>query len=500
MIKGEEYHNFLNKKGGKYWNEYKGIWCSKKSSELLKNSKVKIYEFIKYNVECVKSDFEYKYWEKVCMFLSELYRMQYGGYKFDDGETVYWSAEKLKVFLGVDYIILLDRLIELNIVKVLKGKNRFSTEANCRYIILNKRITNVEGEPYIERNLISSVYERSILNYYKKCVNSRKRGFKYLEGVMDRVKFDINKNIDEVNTEIYDEKLVSIKNSIDSDYISGRKRNKLIKVIENEGKYKEEYLSDLGRYYCLVNNKLNSITDVRRYYYNINVDKFGYRISHFFSNMPKKYRRYLTIDDEEVIELDIVSSHPAFLSILMTKWFVTGDQVLVNSDTPYRFLDYLEMIYNKKNIKQKIDLYKFMSFKIYGFAGLRSVAKRNEMKSLFRGLLNGDPNIEKYKGRNRKELIVKLFGIEFYDFLIKLSKVDVEGIKNKKYRNLSALLQREESAFLNNVMSELLKLDIPYLPLYDSLIVKKSDRKLVLDAYSKVINDSGYNGIIAING
>ena len=76
--------------------------------------------------------------------------------------------------------------------------------------------------------------------------------------------------------------------------------------------------------------------------------------------------------------------------------------------------------------------------------------------------------------------------------------MDVEGIEAGKYRNLSALLQREESKFLNDVMAELMKEKVDFLPLYDSLIVKKSDQDRVKDAFNSVIAKNGYDGIIKV--
>ena len=76
--------------------------------------------------------------------------------------------------------------------------------------------------------------------------------------------------------------------------------------------------------------------------------------------------------------------------------------------------------------------------------------------------------------------------------------MDVEGIEKKKYRNLSALLQREESKFVNEVMALLMKDEVKFLPLYDCLIVKKSDEDRVKEAFNSIIAKNGYDGIVKV--
>ena len=95
--------------------------------------------------------------------------------------------------------------------------------------------------------------------------------------------------------------------------------------------------------------------------------------------MPKKYRKSLKIDGEEVVEIDIVSSQVAFLLILLKKWFETDSDRRLYSNTPFMMIEKLEMMYTKGS---RIDLYKYMALKLKGFKTIHNDDVRNEMKTV----------------------------------------------------------------------------------------------------------------------
>ena len=110
----------------------------------------------------------------------------------------------------------------------------------------------------------------------------------------------------------------------------------------------------------------------------------------------------------------------------------------------------------------------------------------------------GNPTT-KIGGRSKREICAKLFGYDFYDFLVKLSNGSLDWDINKRYKNLSALLQREEAAFLDEVMDDLRNTGVPFIPLYDSLIVKKTDEIYVREAFKRVISEKNLFGVITID-
>jgi hypothetical protein len=212
-----------------------------------------------------------------------------------------------------------------------------------------------------------------------------------------------------------------------------------------------------------------------------------------YSNAPKLYRRFLKIDGEAVVEIDIKSSQPSFLHALMVKWFDIDYPKRFMALPPNNFIDKMEMLARS----ERLDLYKYMSMKIKGLGKIGDSATRTEMKSLFYSIVLGNP-WHKIKGKNKKKLIDELFGIGFYDFLVDLANIDFGLGVNRKDKNLAALLQREESTFLHSIMEELIYNGIHFLPLYDSLIVKASDAQAVKAIFEATIADQMLTGIIRI--
>ena len=137
-----------------------------------------------------------------------------------------------------------------------------------------------------------------------------------------------------------------------------------------------------------------------------------------------------------------------------------------------------------------------MILKTKGIMHIRDKQYRVEMKTLFYQLIFGNP-INKIAGKSRRDLIIKIFGLDFYEFLEELSKGKL-GL-DKNYKNLSMLLQKEEAGFLNKVMLRLIDKELSFLPLYDSLIVKKSDADNVKSVFNDVIEELGLTGILKIN-
>ncbi len=518
LINNKHYKN----KG--YWNEIEGRFCANKSKrEILNESVLKIYEFKYYDFERIKKDFGSKIYEWVAMFLTVLYNEHFNGRKFSDWDNVYMSTEDLKLYLKDDYNKILDKLKDLEIISIDKQVNiKYFKRGFCKYIKLNEDFNNVEGKIYEERNIKQKKYEDRIMNFYLKTINEREGVEKYVEEVLDKCTFDLGDKLIDKNNELAESKYVKENDRLNNSFLSERDKKEIELKIGDKEKFEKEYLKHANDYYNGLMIKLNGIEWVRKYNYNIKVDVYGNRLSHIVSSMPKIYRKELKIDGEELVEIDIVSSQVAFLTILLNKLFDSGEEfesfmgssfgglsfdnlkkgVSENVNAPQLLIEKLEMMYSEDSLTEQmsseLDLYKFMGVKLKGLKAMGSDEIRTEMKGVFMGLLFGSTKFEKYKGKDRKEIIHEVFGPDFFELLQSIERLDVEGIEKKKYRNLSALLQREESKFLNEVMAELMKDEVKFLPLYDCLIVKKRDKERVEEAFNSVIAKNGYDGIIKV--
>jgi hypothetical protein len=493
VIEEERIHNVWYKGKG-YWSEFKGRYVKNRSKELLKESKLKIYDFKFYSIEQIKKDFEYKLWEKIGMFLTVIYEEHLKGYSISNWRRVYMEAEKLRMYLGKNYDVILDRLKELGVIDLEKKINKNNAYQYCRYVALKEGLKNVEGDLYVERNLISESYENSILISRK--IKVRRKGLElYIEKVLDKCSFDLGNNRDKIDRLIAEEKYKEELLMLESEYVTKTEKKKITLKLSNKVNYINNLIKIYRDKYDRTLFKLNSKINERREFYDIKVSAFGNRMGHFISYMPKLYRRHLKINGEKVVEVDIVSSQASFLTILLNKWLNSEIKLDGFGKNPWIAVDRLEMIYSKDS---RMDLYRYMTYKIHGFKAMFDKKMRGEMKTMFMKIFFDTLKNPEYGGKSKKELIEKIFGADFYELIEHLTTLDVEGIEVGKYRNLSALLQREESKFLNEVMAELMKDKVDFLPLYDCLIVKKSDQKRVKEAFNSIISINGYEGIIKV--
>jgi hypothetical protein len=205
--------------------------------------------------------------------------------------------------------------------------------------------------------------------------------------------------------------------------------------------------------------------------------------------VPREFRRQIKIDGEKVVEIDITASQPSFLCLLFEKGFAIESFKLI-----------LEKYKNEKFVKiakeYKMDIYKYMAVQLKGAEYKNDPVVRVNMKKVFFQLIFSDPN-SRYGYKKKKALCDKLFGPDFFPFLCKLSELDLGKDLSENYKNLSFLLQTLESKYLNCVMDEMG--DMPFLPMHDSLVVKKSDAKKVKKLFKKAIVDNKLEGILSFS-
>lgn len=494
VVEEERIHNKWYKDKG-FWSEFDGVYHANKSEKkYLEKSELKIYDFKFYSIERIKKDFEYGLWEKVSMFLTVLYDEHYNGYHINEWKRTYFLADRLRMLLGKNYDKIVDRLDELGVIDLEKKENKNNVYQYCWYVGLKKEFWEVEGEIYCKRDMISEKFQESILNYGRKRKVKTKLE-KHIEKVLDKCSIDLGNKRDKIDKDIANEKYKEEVSKLESDNVSNREKAKLKKQLENKNLFINNRIKLYREYYERLMTKLNSEQSVRRGFYNIRVSDYGYRLSHIISNMPKRYRKELKIDKDDVLEVDIVSSQAAFLTILMNKWLNSEEKFKLFDKNPWIAVDRLEMIYSKDS---RMDLYRFMTYKLYGFKAMFDKKMRDEMKLMFMGLFFDKLRNAEYRGQNKRKLINKIFGPDFYELIDFITKLNVEGIETEKHRNLNALLNREESKFLNEVMDKLMKDNVLFLPLYDCLIVKKSDEVKVKEAFNLIISKNGYDGIVKV--
>jgi hypothetical protein len=476
----------------KYWNQFTGQWCSKKSKrKVVEKGSIYYYQFKSYSIGDIEKDFGIKWTEQVATFITKQFFKQFSGYKVSDWEYVYWGYHELQVYLGIDWQIRVNKLVDLGILKVDIGKSRYNTNNRCTYIKLNKRFIKESFDDLVKVYVKSARYQNSIKHYYRTFYKDRSVILKSIECTLDITQIRFG-SVTEMHQLIWENRLKRDRSALQNEYLTNKDKIRISKQFEDLDRYKEDYYDGLNRYNFYVRQVLDlEDMDVKRSFYSLQKSNFGGRISHFLSNAPKLYRSKLLIDGQPVVEIDIKATQPSFLYVLFKRWYYSSHKYL--ADTSHSYENSFEMVKGSK-----IDIYQYMILKLYGLKHINSDIKRVEVKTLFYRLVFGSP-VSKIGGVSKKELCAKMFGYDFYEFLLNLSKGRLDWDIDKRYKNLSALLQREESNFMYAVMSVLEQMSIAFIPIYDSLIVKKTDEPAVRGVFERIIEDKKLIRVIDIN-
>ena len=230
-------------------------------------------------------------------------------------------------------------------------------------------------------------------------------------------------------------------------------------VIEYDGLHK--YLME-----CLLNVSISSGSETTEYFtcflsnkdkhlgLFFSVDKFSNRVHTPITNLKKEYRRFLLIQQEQTVSIDVVAMQPMILGMILfeqigenqfTDWLVSG-------------LDVYTMI-------QEIMI----------------LQDRDTSKEQFFQILFSYPNNK----------LVEYFGNSSWITWInnyKRKRVDDNPYTIRKpHSNLAWLLQSNEVRIMRKVWSEMRQKRIVFLTVHDEIIVKSSDSKISIQIMQRVL-------------
>ena len=499
-------HGMKDVVSGLYWNENEGRWCVNKSrKKMVENGEVVMFDFGFCGLDDLKKKFGNKIYEKVGMFLTRQYQMQLFKSELMEWKYVYWSYNELEVFLGYKCEEVLEKMLELGLIEIKMEASKYDKSKVTRVIRMNKKFVEREGDVYKKSFVKDPGFEKVMKKFYGKKAVGSKGVLKGIEDTLESTKIDVV-DLDGLFKRIWLDKMNKDLSCLDNEYAGKRDKKDAQKRLDDKAAVKIRYDRYLERYY-------NGIVDLQSMesggektsLFGVNVQKFGNRVSHVYSNMPKKMRKQLTIDGEEVVEIDIKSSQPSFLYVLIEKWFESkfnedfkadANQEIIDEklSLPSSYKDRFKIVKGRSNL----DVYVYMAFKMYGINWKKTHPNaRTEMKTLFYKLIFGNPK-NPIKGKSREELICFFFGNDMSEFIKSLALTDLGLDLNKKHKNLSALLQREEAAFMEDVMTEMHENGVKFIPIYDSLVVKVSDLENARLIFNNVIRSHKLNGILTI--
>lgn len=239
----------------------------------------------------------------------------------------------------------------------------------------------------------------------------------------------------------------------------------MIKIVENLDRVRldyvsaEEYINSIKLTKKQRIKNEHSIKSLKHDDMWYSFDKYGRFHSNLTTLKSEIRNRFLLIDNEPTVEIDITNSQPIFLTHLMSNH-------LENVDIEeYEF--FKQLVINGQ-------LYPYM-------IKHTNYTDKKEIKKLIYTVLFGT----NHGGKTENKIFKKLFP-SIYEF-IKFYKKE----KNN-YRSLSYELQRSESNLLfNNIIKKILEKypDLPFFTVHDSITVKMSDFDKVKDIFYTEINN-----------
>jgi len=162
-----------------------------------------------------------------------------------------------------------------------------------------------------------------------------------------------------------------------------------------------------------------------------------WRIYHNYINLKKTLRQFIQHKSgEQIVEVDIANAQPFFLGTILTEYLDASDIKhyfkLVSTGRFYQFMSE-KFDYNIEYIKENMQRLLF-------YNGKYSVPLMDEFEKEFPTVWNA-----------------------------------MQEIKKKKYNDMAIFLQRQEADLMvNNVLPELLKERIDFIPIHDSVIVQET--------------------------
>ena len=502
-----------------------------KYKEYSHNNISKIYEFECYNLIDIENDFGKKKW-RIGKFLDLLYRKRIRIRGSEDGDNlsvkgyVYVSNKDIEGILGVYYYkdsikILIDKGL---IFKDDSGnkRNRFDYNKKLSFFKLNDEFFNCNKKK-IE-------IENGVLNRYLDKRNDRvKKDFiKKSDDLLLWEKYccvnsDLNiQNLDKVIDLRVENKLNEMNEKLSWDFVGVKMKNRINKNLNDIESWKTKYRNDKKNEYDIIVDDLNYLksnkfSDLDNVFKR---DGYGKRLYNSYSRVIREYRKYIKIDNEEVVELDIKSCFLSLLYVFIKRLNSDIDDDLVidvkkklngldgsfESRNGIEFVNKFKSIFendgiysNEDNSIEFSDYYDLIRLS-YGEKKYNELS-RNSFKELVFKVLFSDSNIKKtikMENENIDKIENRLFGGEGKKLMNDLRKIDLnnwienKGGRIKKYNrgnNISLILMNYENRVMDILRLILMDKRIKFISVFDSLMVKKSDYKKVFKLGNSVLSD-----------
>ncbi len=486
-------HNQKHRISRKYWNALRGEWCSKKSRKTPGTGRpVTMIDFSAVSHTRILERFGVINGRKVSLFLTVLMRTHLGRDGVGDWKFHYMENRVLKTYLGYRWETIVKMLVKMKIVKVRSAASKYNAEKTCLYFRLSRDFMWTRNEWPSETSIPDPKYARSILHHYTRSVVERDNVLKQVENTLDRAKVAIP-DADRRFNEWWKKQLEKIRDRVYGSDITERERKRIERILRQPEAFKNIHQRIFNAYLLHLNPvAANASETERRFQYDLRRNNFTQGISHYLSGLPSDMRRYVRIDGEETAELRIRSSLPSFLFVLLHKWRHQSSPFGMAKQIPNGYLTRFEQAR-----AEGLDMYAYMAEQMMGRESIHDHDTRKEMHRLFSNIVFGRINTGS-EGPAMTALVSSLFGREFIVFLKQFKKLSTGLPMNFYHKNFYTLLHREVSDFMNLVMERATKAGIPFIPMFDTMIVKTSHVRQMQDIFQSAMISKGLEKVLIV--
>jgi len=485
--------------------------------------KCKIYDFDYLSIDYLIKIHNPKLGWRIGKFIDRVYRISLMYMRNDEYDEVYISDKDVKGILGeISHIKLIEFLNDNDLIRCRrKGNNRFNYNKKLWFFRLNREFFKCKKRLIeIEEGVLNKWIGKNNKNSRKKYeVKNIKKNDK--NGIDDFVIYELEcckktdvliYDLDSVIENRVNNKLNDLQNESIWSWISKRKIKKNRELLKNIDNWKNDYRVELKNRFQYLKDDLYNLKIGNYENVDCKRDNYGRRLYNFYSRIIREFRKFIKIDGEESIEIDIKSSHISILYYLIVELnnddcdneFILDIKIqlekLGNKNLGRDFLKKHKLLFEGEGIlwsnDDEIDEYN----DFYGFmkSCFNDGSDRFEYKKFINNILNSDSLRSKknfnYKGYNIDELEKLFFGNGGYELINDLKKIDLFKYVSKddgrikpfnRSKNISLILHKLENELMDSCRKLMIDNNIIFISMFDSFIVKKNGSKKVMDMLNK---------------
>ena len=503
----------------RYFNSDSNKWVSRISVKDIKGD-YKRFEFYLFDDRVIKKHFEYSNIDRIGKFLDLIFKRGKAREGKGLDNWIYIEVKEINQLLGEKYREdFIAKLIEVNAIEtkvltsskydakkkllvyrlssnILDGKRREVLITNTKVRKFCNRtfeqVKRLDNSGFVAHEIASA--KRITLKKYdlSKLVLDRIEDKQYIDNI--RLDFDYITNAEKKDILFY------------KDEISNKQREKW------DNQYLNQYKTEFRRDYNLLENDLIAIknNDVDTHHFSI--DSYGGRLYNIITSKQKDFRKLMQIDGEDVVEIDMKNGYVSMFYELCKRLVQPEykndrfNKLLkgVKERDVFEFLDNYEIVFSKDS---EIDFYFHAGIKVNKMTllGGNKSESRLYMKGLVLWLLNSktDYGINKQyidEEYTKEELGNAIFTKGGYQLIKDIKSLtipsyeriygrvrDLDSVSHYAFKNLSLMLNEMEVSIMQSVFKELINRKIPYLSLFDGILVKANDITPVKNVLKTVV-------------